>query len=111
MVQFLLDHGAGVNVAGKFGFSPLEAAITEGHDDIAAYLLDHGADPKTQGEAGSALMAAASMCRPGAARLLLSRGVDASDDALRVGQQAAALAHESGPCAETLSLIEDARRR
>jgi ankyrin repeat protein len=42
-VRFLVEHGAGVNAAGQFGWTALHAAAYQGLDDVMEYLARHGA--------------------------------------------------------------------
>ena len=44
IVQFLVEHGANVNVANDVKETPLFGASFEGHHDIVKYLLEHGAN-------------------------------------------------------------------
>lgn len=41
----LLNHGAAVNVADLWRFTPLHEAAAKGKFDICKLLLKHGADP------------------------------------------------------------------
>ncbi|KAH9969688.1 hypothetical protein BC827DRAFT_23481 [Russula dissimulans] len=52
VAELLLEHGADVDVRGKWGFTPLIAAswTKMGLVDIARLLLDHGADVSAQGD-------------------------------------------------------------
>ena len=42
VVELLLAKGADVNAKGRDGFTPLHAAITDGHPDVADLLRQHG---------------------------------------------------------------------
>ena len=46
--RFLVEHGADVNAAGEFGWTPLHAAAYQGLDDAIAYLVSKGAKPDTK---------------------------------------------------------------
>ncbi|KAH0556000.1 hypothetical protein GP486_006055, partial [Trichoglossum hirsutum] len=76
-VQMLLDQGANVNVqSGKYG-NALQAASSEGHEQIAKLLLKNGADVSVRGGYyGNALQAASSKGHEQIVKLLLDKGAD-----------------------------------
>ena len=41
--RYLVDHGADVNAAGQFGWTPLHAAAYQGLNDVIAFLVGKGA--------------------------------------------------------------------
>jgi ankyrin repeat protein len=43
-VKFLVAHGAAINDAGQFGWTPLHAAAYQGLNDVIKYLVANGAD-------------------------------------------------------------------
>jgi ankyrin repeat protein len=53
MVRYLLSHGARVNVANKYGDTPLMVAIIRRRGEgVVKLLLDHGADVNSRDENG-----------------------------------------------------------
>jgi hypothetical protein len=38
VVRYLVEHGADIDKVTDDGFTPLDAAISEGHTEVAAYL-------------------------------------------------------------------------
>jgi ankyrin repeat protein len=42
-VRFLVEHGADVNAAGQFGWTPLHSATYQGLNDVIEYLVSKGA--------------------------------------------------------------------
>ncbi len=44
VVRMLIERGADTEATDKFGFSPLEYAITHGHDGVLRLLLEKGVD-------------------------------------------------------------------
>jgi Ankyrin repeats (3 copies)/Ankyrin repeat len=80
IVQFLLDHGANVNIHGegeeKYGHA-LYNASRDGHERIVRLLLNSGADVNQQGgEFNTALLAAIYKGNKSIVRLLLDHGAD-----------------------------------
>jgi ankyrin repeat protein len=43
VVEFLLEHGANINLASARGWTPLHIAIPHGHKETVGFLLNHGA--------------------------------------------------------------------
>ena len=43
VVEYLINHGAAVNKADKYGYTPLHVASARGHLSIVEYLINHGA--------------------------------------------------------------------
>ena len=71
----LLDNGAEVDRANKYGATPLFVACQEGHVDAARLLLDNGAEVDRATEDGATpLYIACEKGRADAARLLLGNG-------------------------------------
>jgi len=53
MVNYLIDHGAFINVAEKKqGSSELHMAVAQGYTDIADVLIENGADPNAEDNCG-----------------------------------------------------------
>ena len=46
MVEFLVEHGADINLCNNKGQSPLKIAYLYNSEDIAEYLLEKGATDK-----------------------------------------------------------------
>ena len=44
VTEYLLENGANLNLADRFGVTPLIAATRKGQRDVVAVLLQHGAD-------------------------------------------------------------------
>ena len=44
VTEYLLENGANLNLADKFGVTPLIATTRKGQMDVVAVLLQHGAD-------------------------------------------------------------------
>lgn len=67
VVRVLLDAGAAADAVSGFEWTPLRAAVNEGHADVVALLLERGVDPNTGGKRGSILAEAVSAAssRPG----------------------------------------------
>jgi ankyrin repeat protein len=81
IVQYLLDHGADVNLAAKNSarVTALHGAVTRGAAEIVEFLLDHGANPNALQESGFApLHSAAAAGQEAIARLLVEHGADVS---------------------------------
>nr|MBI3613319.1 ankyrin repeat domain-containing protein [Nitrospirota bacterium] len=77
VVQFLLDRGADVNMAGNWECTALCAAARSGHLPIVQLLLDRGANVNSQNRLKFApLLIAASKGNPQVVKLLLERGAD-----------------------------------
>ena len=47
-VGYLIEHGADVNAAGQFGWTPLHSACYQGLNDVIEYLVAKGAKLETQ---------------------------------------------------------------
>jgi ankyrin repeat protein len=75
-VKLLVKYGADVNVSSKYGETPLQAAVSTGSADIAAFLLASHADPNAATPDGTPLMIAVKGCRVALVRLLLDAGAD-----------------------------------
>lgn len=52
MAEFLLSHGADVNVKGLDNDTPLLEATENGHTEVVRVLLRHGADPRVENSKG-----------------------------------------------------------
>ena len=50
--KFLVEHGADVNAAGQYGWTPLHAAAYQGLNDVIAYLVSKGAKIDQKDEFG-----------------------------------------------------------
>jgi cytohesin len=50
--KFLVEHGADVNAAGQYGWTPLHAAAYQGLNDVIAYLVSKGAQIDQKDEFG-----------------------------------------------------------
>ncbi|KAK4198015.1 Pfs, NACHT and ankyrin domain protein [Triangularia verruculosa] len=73
----LIGKGADVNAQGGYYGNALQAASSEGHQEIVKLLLDKGADVNAQGgEYGNALQAASSKGHQEIVKLLLDKGAD-----------------------------------
>ena len=84
LVGLLIDAGANVSVANRYGVQPIALAATNGSAAVLRRLLDAGADPNAAMPGGeTALMTAARAGPPDAVRVLLAAGADpnARDDA------------------------------
>ncbi|MCW3099233.1 MAG: Ankyrin repeat protein [Chthonomonadaceae bacterium] len=74
-VRFLLDHGARVNAANRYGQTALMNAMGADQDDTVRLLLAHGAKTEAHDDTGaSVLHYAVSHDNPAVVRLLLARG-------------------------------------
>lgn len=79
VVEYLLTHGAQLEVTGRFKQSPLQLTSYIGYTDVARVLLDNGADIGEKGPWGeTALHWAAVRGNTDVAALLLERGADAN---------------------------------
>ncbi|KAJ7291476.1 hypothetical protein C8J57DRAFT_1491957 [Mycena rebaudengoi] len=77
VVQFLMEHGADVNLQGGFFRSALQAALANGRAEVVQLLLEHGADVNLLGgHYGTALQAASAMGKVNVVQLLLNHGAD-----------------------------------
>lgn len=86
--KLLVDAGAEVKAANRYGVTPLAAACTNGNRAMVELLLGAGADPNTKLRGGeTALMTAARTGRLGPVEALLARGADV-DARERRGQTA-----------------------
>ncbi|KAJ7637901.1 ankyrin repeat-containing domain protein [Mycena polygramma] len=101
-VEFLLDHGADVNTAGRGYGSALQSAAVSGNVDIIRVLLENSADVNAAGgeygnaaggEYGSALQNAAWKGHVDAVRVLLEKGADVNIAGGSVLQSAASRGH------------------
>lgn len=74
VVRLLLDAGANNSPVNGSDWTPLRAAIYEGHADVVSVLLTHGVDPNPPHERGSMLSEAIDATRhgpsPGSMRVL-----------------------------------------
>ncbi len=76
-VEYLLAHGARLDVTGRFQQTPLQVAACVGSADVADVLLKHGADADARGPKGeTALHWAAVRGNTDVAACLLHRGAD-----------------------------------
>ena len=96
--KLLVDAGADVNAANRYGVTPLSLACTNGNEAMVDLLLEAGADPNTtlRGDE-TALMTAARTGRLGPVKALLSRGADVNARERR-GQTALMWAAAEGSC-------------
>lgn len=77
VVRTLLRAGADVHrKAGPLGRTPLEGAVSSGHEKIAKMLLDSMGGDDPQAKYGHALIEASSLGHAGMVRLLLKDGAD-----------------------------------
>ena len=80
-VRLLLDNGADVDQANKYGATPVYAACQEGHVDAALLLLDKGADVHKASKSNRTPLHEASYNgHIDVVRLLLAYGADADLD-------------------------------
>ena len=83
LVELLLDAGAGVTIANRYGVRPLSLASLNGSAEVIEQLLRAGADPNTAlPEGETVVMTAARTGNADAIRVLISHGADvnARDD-------------------------------
>uniref|UniRef100_A0A667Y0N1 Tetratricopeptide repeat, ankyrin repeat and coiled-coil containing 1a n=1 Tax=Myripristis murdjan TaxID=586833 RepID=A0A667Y0N1_9TELE len=79
MCVFLVDRGAGLELANRRGMAPLLSAAKHGHTQVAELLLKRGADISIGDKQGrTALMLAAIEGHVGTVELLLSKGASVS---------------------------------
>ena len=52
LAEYLVEHGANVNLTDFYGDTPLHVAAREGHMPLAEYLVEHGADVNIKNERG-----------------------------------------------------------
>jgi ankyrin repeat protein len=105
--RLLIEAGADVRLANRYGVTPLSLACTNGSGPMVELLLDAGADPNAILRGGeTALMTSSRTGKPGAVRALLDRGatVDATEHR---GQTALMWASAEGH-AEVVRLLIDA---
>ena len=106
----LLDKGAEVDQADKYGATPLFVACQEGHVDAAGLLLDNGADVhKASNKNRTPLHAASYEGHIDVARLLLAHGADA-DVKDEDGDTPAADAKSRGHSAVVALLVESTKK-
>ena len=75
--RLLATHPQDLNAEGSVWGSPLKAAITKGHSDIALFLLDRGADMENRGKEDQTALYIASSCGyTDIVRSLIHRGAD-----------------------------------
>jgi ankyrin repeat protein len=70
-IEFLVRHGAGVNLANRTGFTPLHHAAEHGSAEAASTLLRLGADPELRNSRGERPVDVARMHRREGLVLLL----------------------------------------
>jgi len=108
-VRRLLDEGAEVDRANKYGATPLFVACERGHVDAARLLLDNGADVhKASNKNRTPLHAAAYEGHIDVVRLLLAHGADADVD--EDGDTPAAGAKSKGHSAVVALLMESTKK-
>ncbi|KAJ7028115.1 ankyrin repeat domain-containing protein [Mycena alexandri] len=77
MTQLLVEHGANVNVQGRYFGSALQAASYNGHENIVQLLIEHGANVNAQGGYyGSTLQTASLKGHGNIVQLLIEHGVN-----------------------------------
>jgi ankyrin repeat protein len=107
-VEFLLDHGAEINILSTnpaFPFAPLHSAMSGGHKEIFDLLLARGADIRVREGGGmTVLHEAAGLGNPEYIQRLLEGGADpaAKTDDGKLPEDFA-LAHNHRAVAEVLS--------
>lgn len=107
MVELLLDAGADVGVANRYGVTPLSLASTNGDAAIMERLLIAGADPDTTVPGGeTALMTAARTGRPETLKLLLAYGASVNAAEPTRGQTALMWAAAENNAAAVDALID-----
>ncbi|KAF7364782.1 ANK-REP-REGION domain-containing protein [Mycena venus] len=85
VILLLLDKGADINFAAKYG-TPLSLASQNGHTQVVRLLLEKGADVNVAtGNDGTALCAASSRGRTEIVQLLLDNGADVNFTAGKYG--------------------------
>ena len=106
IAALLIEAGASVAAANRYGVQPLSLACTNGNPALVELLLDAGADPNTAlAEGETALMTAA---RTGVAQvvdLLLAHGADVDAAETWRGQTALMWAAAEGHTAAVASLL------
>jgi len=105
----LLEKGADVNAQGGIFSNELQAASSEGHEEIVAMLLEKGADVNAQGGLfGNALQAASARGEEEIVVMLLEKGADVNAQGGLFGNALqAALFEEKGEI--MLMLLEEAK--
>jgi ankyrin repeat protein len=77
----LLDKGADVNAQGGDYGNALQAALSEGHEQVVKMLLDKGADVNAQGgDYGNALYTASARGYEQVVKMLLDAGAHSSEE-------------------------------
>lgn len=77
IARLLIEAGADVQAANRYGVRPLSVACTTGNEAIVEMLLAAGADPNTTLRGGeTALLTAARTGKPGPVKALLARGAN-----------------------------------
>jgi ankyrin repeat protein len=96
IVKLLLDHGATMDMPGKFNWTALTLAAQSGHTSVVELLLDRGAMPdRTSNNGWTPLMFACKAGHTSMAKLLLAHGA-MPDQVNHDGQTPLMLACEAG---------------
>ena len=80
VIEYLLENGANLNLAGKFRVAPHIAATRKGQRDVVTVLLQHGADvsPVSLDTSRSALQEAIERGHTGITTMLMKATVEVS---------------------------------
>jgi uncharacterized protein len=106
-VTALLQKGAKVNAANRYGVSPLAIAASNGNAAMVQVLLREGADPKAPLPQGQTLlMTAARSGNPEVVSMLVARGADANAREESLGETALMWAAAGNHPAAAKVLIE-----
>ncbi len=104
--RLLVDAGADVKAANRYGVTPLSLACVNGNGPLVELLLGAGADPNTKLRGGeTVLMTASRTGKPAAVRALLARGAEV-DARERRGQTALMWAAAEGHAAVVEDLLK-----
>lgn len=91
--RWLVSAGADVNLANRYGVTPLAAAIENGHSHMVRWLLENGADPEKRDLAGQPpLLLAAALGDLASLDLLLAHGAGVDTAGEQYGQTALMMA-------------------